>query len=378
MTDPLGKSDTPAYEQVAFANPVSLASATTVTEAGALQIKGYHFVSDSIIGDYWLEGGLSVNEFLSEVEQKTGTAPEVVAAYVDGEAYAQLEEKESARTSRLLGESLPFFDAPDGDPSRESFASTDAALQLNALAANETWQPNTAEAMITQMSSTNLAIEAKYSWCGLDPYASPTKMAKHWGMEFQFDFYTQMRPNNPTSPLPIGYGVRPHCGATTSLYKDWAAASTREYSWFAWVIAGSDQIYAPGNLGMYGDFNDLSDPCNVSTIAVGMAQPQVMPHSVAGTNHLSIYYYPLKGEDAYSVVGAIVQPVSRTWCEQNPSMPLMDCMGVAPGAYPGPGPTSSRMVLNNANGRAAPNLCWYSPDFGTTPAQFWACTSGDV
>ncbi|MDQ1206082.1 SIR2 family protein [Microbacterium sp. SORGH_AS_0862] len=91
-----------------------------------------------------------------------------------------------------------------------------------------------------------------------------------------------------------------------------------------------------------------------------------------------IFIHPLKGEDAQSTVGAIVQPVSRTWCELNPSMPLTDCMGVTPGTYPGPGSTSSRMVLNNEPPRKAPNLCWYSPNFGNDPASTWSCTSGDL
>ena len=125
---------------------------------------------------------------------------------------------------------------------------------------------------------------------------------------------------------------------------------------------------------MYGDFNDLSDPCNVSTIAVGMAQPSMMPNSY-GSNFLSLYLYPLRGDDAQSKIGAIVQPVSRQHCESNPTMPLMDCMGVTPGTYPGPGSSNSRMVLNDARGKVAPDLCWYSGEFGNSAAalEFWDC-----
>ena len=230
--------------------------------------------------------------------------------------------------------------------------------------------------MIAPVGSSNIGITGKYSWWGLDPYASPLVMADHWGMEFQFDFYTTVRPN--LDPYGGGYlGVRPFCGTTAISYKDWAVASTDPYTWVAMVITGPDQVIAPAGLGMYGDFNDLSDPCDVSTISVGMAAPWEMPNS-CGNNYLSISYYPKKGADAQSTVGAIVQPVSRAYCEAHPDMYLMDCMGVTGGTYPGPGTTYSRLVLNNNRGLRAPSLCWWSGGFGLDSSQFqvWDCYGG--
>lgn len=362
----------PTYGELDFAHPVSLQDAMSVTRASGVDIHGYHFTTDSIIGDYWPGSGMTAEEFLTRVEKETGTAPEIVSAYV------LADELEAARTSQrstpnLLGADLAQFDAPNADASRMNAnrpEQTDGG-EIRSLGASDTWQPNSVEGQVVATSSTTLEITGKYSWWGLSPFNSPLVMADHWGMEFQFDFYTTLRPHLG-SIYPIGYGYRPQCGATAISYKDWAAASTRPYSWYAYVINGPDEIVAPATLGMYGDFNDLSDPCTVSTIAVGMAQPQVMPSSY-GDQFLTIRMYPERGDDVQSVLGAIVQPVSRTWCEQNPSMPLMDCMGVTPGAYPGPGPASSRMVLNNGNGKKAPDLCWNSEQFGTIPATYWSC-----
>lgn len=365
------------YVELEFAHPVSLESALTLTDGDGIRVEGYRFESSSIAGDFWPDAGLSAEDFLAEIAAATGTAPEVVGAYVDSADHAKRAPEVGPFADAPLGAELPVYVAPPGDPvvmSEDlSPASTEgeAPGDVGPLAVNETWQPTTAEAMVTP-SGTTLAIRAKYNWYGTNPFASPTRMADHWGMEFQFDFYTKARPHQ--GPPPTLYGKRPYCGTTTPSYKDWAAASTRPFSWFAWVISGNSQIVAPNGLGLYGDFNDLSDPCTVSTIAVGMAFPRAMPHSTAGTNQLALAMYPKKGDDVQSVLGAIVQPVSRTHCERYPNMPLMDCMGVAPGTYPGPGRSENRMVLNSVNGRKAPSLCWYSPNYGDSPAQLWSCT----
>lgn len=216
------------FAELDFEHPVSLESASTVVSAVGLEVQGYHFVSDSIIGDYWPDAGLSVDEFLQNIKNATGTAPEIVSAYVLAD---ELENRSVMRGAPApLGSELPAFDAPDADVSlavppatmNEDGTSGDALR-----AAGDTWQPNDVEVMVGSMAD-NLSISAKYAWWGLSPFASPQVMANHWGMEFQFDFYTRVR---QSSQLPgIGYGARPNCGATTLLYKDWAAASTRPYS----------------------------------------------------------------------------------------------------------------------------------------------------
>ena len=163
-----------------------------------------------------------------------------------------------------------------------------------------------------------------------------------WGLEFQFDFYTTNRGVVGDENIP-NLGVRPWCGVIGTGYKDWAVASNRPFSWYAFVISGSNLILAPATLGLYGDYNDLSDPCTVSSIAVGMADPHQMTSDSSGNNHLKLSMFPAKGMDSQSRVGAIVQPVT------------------------------SRMVLNAANNNFAPDLCWYSAGFGTIPAVVSTC-----
>ncbi|MBD3751286.1 MAG: hypothetical protein IE935_02325 [Micrococcales bacterium] len=378
VKEPVEEPITPTFSEISFAHPVSLESATTVARAAGLPVEGYHFESDSIVGDFWLNGGLTVEEFLAEVRKETGTAPEIVTAYVDGEAFTDKREHSRGLGDVVIGADLPVYDAPDAvAPADRAVAERSSAADLTSdvvasAAAGDTWQPNDAQVMITDMGQ-SLSISSQYSWWSSDPYASPLAMADHWGMEFQVDFYTANRPWPPGTPnWWLGKDLRPNCSGAD--YKDWAAASNRPFDWFGWVIDGTNVVSAPGALGLYGDYNDLSDPCNVSTVAVGMAQPWAMPSGTYGTNTLMIYSYPLRGQETQSRVGSIVQPVTRHQCENQTWMPLTDCMGVTELEYPGPGTGHNRMVLNADNNNQAPDLCWYSGEFGTVPAQIWSCS----
>lgn len=59
------------FQELQFAHPVSLESAVTVVEGAGSPIAGYHFESDSIIGDFWPGSGLSVEAFLAECVSKS-------------------------------------------------------------------------------------------------------------------------------------------------------------------------------------------------------------------------------------------------------------------------------------------------------------------
>lgn len=367
------------HTEVAFAHPVSLKAALSVTSAVGVEILGYHFSSDTIVGDYWLGTGLDVDTFLRNIEIETGTAPEIVGAYVEADKFEESRSRLKSGRSVVLGAGLVPFDAPDADISRlnssiDDVGAAQASVEeppVSSRASSDTWQPSAVGAEVRN-NGTQVGIEVVYSWEGLNPYASPLAMADQWGMEFQFDFYTTNRGVIGDENIP-NLGVRPWCGVIGTGYKDWAVASNRPFSWYAFVMSGSNLILAPATLGLYGDYNDLSDPCTVSSIAVGMADPHQMTSDSSGNNHLKLSMFPAKGMDSQSRVGAIVQPVSRQWCEMNPSMPLTDCMGVTPGTYPGPGPVASRMVLNANNNNFAPDLCWYSGGFGTIPAVVYTC-----
>ncbi len=313
---------------------------------------------------------------LKAIHRQTGTAPEVVAAYVEGAEYAAALQRRGVSLEEVkLGAELPLFDAPAATVPASGFE-TQRDTDVVARAGGETWQPRSAQVIIKDIGP-YLEIDAQYSWWGLDPFAAPFIINDGWGMEFQVDFYTTNRGVFGDENMP-NYGQRPYCGVIGDQFKDWAAASNRPFNWFGWVISGTSTVLAPGGVGLYGDYNDLSDPCTVSSISVGAADPGAIPDTAGGTEELRITMYPSKGMDATSVVGSIVQPVNRHWCEVNPTMPLTDCMGVTPGTYPGPGPAGSRLVLNDGKGWRAPNLCWYSGNFGIDPSSQFSCSGDDL
>jgi len=51
-------------------------------------------------------------------------------------------------------------------------------------------------------------------------------------------------------------------------------------------------------------------------------------------------------------------------------------MGVTPGSYPGPGPATSRPVLGDWRNKQAPDLCWYSDNYGNDAPIIWNCDGG--
>ncbi len=368
---------------------MSLKSAATVKTSNGQRILGYHILSDSNTGDYWVDGGLTVNEFLADIKAMTGTAPEVVSAWVPGQKRSNSSGQAASRTvleATPLGADLPEFDAPDAvvTPAllpRYGAPEQSAQSRISAMSASgaSEWAPTSAEAMIRDQGS-NVSITAKYSWYGTNPFAAPYNMAEHWGMEFQFDFYTRNKGVYGDENRP-NYGQRPFCGtgAGDDSYKDWASASNRPFNWFATVVDGTSTIVAPRQLGFYGDYNDLSDPCNVSSVTVGVAAPWRIPSTIAGTQEVMVQMYPQRGLDTQSTVGSIVQPVSRGWCETYPFMPLTDCMGVLTDGYPGPGITTNRPVLGDQRGWKAPDLCWVSQNYGRNSSDTfsWDCNSGE-
>ncbi|MFF2486850.1 hypothetical protein ACFVSU_10640 [Microbacterium sp. NPDC058062] len=316
-----------------------------------------------------------MDEFLAEMERLTGTQPEVVNAYLSADASAD-DTKARNAAARVIVTGYPEFHASAPNPSSDfrPSATAEAPPEAGVAAASAAgrWDPEVAEVQILDLGSTINIIE-KYSWP--DTFTSNVyNMPNHWGMEFTVDFWTSMRTPPPFYVPPVTYGYRPWCGWGD--YKDWAAASNDVFNWFAMVMDGNDYVYAPGQIGFYGDYNDLSDECTRSSVSVGMAQPWAMPYSSWGSNEVMLSLFPDRGQDTWSKIDANIQAVERHTCETNTSMPLTDCMGATPSVvWPGPG-ANSRGVLSLSRNWTAPDKCWVSLDWGTTDPLPWACSAG--
>jgi hypothetical protein len=368
-------------QRVPFDHAVSLPDAVTINSAFGNPVRGYHFESDSIVGDYWIGSAQTLDQFLAETTRLTGTQPEVVAAYVDPEALTGLaEQSRTSDETRTIVTNLPEYDAPPGVPSDNFAPSAQDAREIApnttdvaALAANGRWDPHSAEVQIFDAGSF-LNIVEKYTWGGpMNINDMIYNMPESWGMEFTIDFYSANRAWPPGTPVNFpGKNYRPSCADPS--YKDWAAASNREFNWFAMVLDDYDYVYAPDELGFYGDYNDLSDECTRSSVSVGLAAPWRMPSSMGGTQDVMLSLYPNRGQASTSPIGAVIQAVERSTCEYQVRIPLTDCMGANVNiAWPGPG-AASRGVLSSTRSWLAPNACWFSGNFGDDIPQRWECT----
>lgn len=369
----------PTLQIISFDHAVDLPSATTIRSAYGAPVLGYHFESDFAVGDYWLGTEQSLDDFLANMSEMTGTSPEVVGAFVRPDALARSSRSAGpGGQPPTLATGLPRYSAPAASPAPSfvemSKEASDSVLPLSTRSTTDRWDPDTAEVRIEDQGDT-VSITQKFYWTSLDPYATVYNMPDHWGMEFQVDFYSSHELRVLPVP-PVGYGTRPICGEDD--YKDWASASNREFNWYALVIDSTDNyVYPPGDIGLYGDYNDLFDACTRSTVAVGMAQPLAMPYSSYGSNEIAISMFPDRGQEETSVVGATVQVVERKPCEDHPDIALTDCMGVNEGAqWPGPG-SNARPVLDHGRGWRAPDLCWASAGFGTRQDPYvYSCSGG--
>lgn len=360
-----------------FDHPVSLEDAATVESAYGREIIGYAVSSDSVVGDYWLNSAQTIEDYLREIEATIGTQPEVVGAYT---MVPDNAAQRSAGAEAPLSTGLPEFQASPGELLRSPrLGSVGVVNAVNAeqrqsmLSAkvdeDGTWAPNSATIQIYELTSSTVQIVQSYGWYNSNPFNAPYLLQDGWGMEFQLDFETSMRALPAGYPIPPTYGYRPWCGWPD--YKDWASVSNSEFNWYALVYVDGATLYTPADLGLYGDYNDLSDQCTRSTVGVGMAQPQIYP-SANSAQFLDIYLFPDRGQDSTSVVSGNVQIVDRGACESAPAVPLTDCMGVLLQTYTGPG-GGSRTVLNADRGWRGPDLCWMSDNFGLWDPFSYSC-----
>lgn len=231
----------------------------------------------------------------------------------------------------------------------------------SALASPTRWDPDIAQQMVTRgPNDVNNKFTGHYVWASLN--TAPYVLQAQHGLEFEVNIHSD-------NPLITGSG-RPSC--TPSNYKDVPFAKNYGWTWSGYT--GSPN--PPGGtitnlaaLGLYADYNDLSDECNRNSIAVGLAIPQDIPLPYTSSQ----YYFGWsilapRGIETSNRISAVIQSVSTHWCEANTWMPLTDCMGVWNSGY-----GVNRPVLGAWRNWVAPNRCWTSMDYGSTTPVAFSC-----
>jgi hypothetical protein len=350
-------SEPPAVTRVTveLSHPVSLPDAVTASQQLNEPVVAYAFTNSDIVGEY-SPLGQSVSSFLEDFEVDYGTQPQITGIVVEREVEGERSTKRSTtRVAPAPGVTSLNVDAPEltaaplspsasmqsmiAPPEVSTSRISSQARAASAAAAD--WRPNDMEGYV-ESAGNNVSFMTSYYWhTGSRPDMVPT----NWGLEFEVNLYNSASSN-----------LRPAC---LGGYKERFAAQNYGYSWK--VIYQNGVAGNLGSLGAYQDINDLSDPCNRNSMAIGLRYPQRIASTNGGYGVIFVITAP-KGTEATSKLGGVVQAVSDDYCRSiaGGSMSLTDCMGVYAGSWPsGRGP-QSRITLNPDKGKRGPTYCWTS------------------
>lgn len=348
---------------VPFDHPVSFDDAIQVMDIGGNPVIAYRFESSDVVGEYSLQSAQDPASFLSSFIDYYGTTPQVMGVIVLEDTDAVLAS-DSRRATAIIDLDAPDFVAKPAAPDSkavmkynksESEAEQSATTELQMPSGLTTrWDPDLVETEIFDAGISNGMYFTQFiSWISVA--TSPAIVPDHWGLEFEVNIYTD-HPDYQSF-------TRPGCSFTN--YKSRPFAQNQNWNWSVFINVGNGLEPGSGLWGAYADYNDLFDPCNKNSMAIGIADPHMLPFDQAGIYSLQLNILAPRGLDATSRVGGVVQAVNRHMCEAWPAMTFTDCMGAAFNTWPGPGDVSRPTLAEWRNWRA-PYICWKSYNYGTT------------
>lgn len=316
-------------------------------EANGGEVVAYRFENDQFVGEYSPQSGVTPTDYLAEMRRELGTAPEVVGYTVSVTPdLAIAYNAESALPLSVGGE--PEFKAPAVraeffDQQRKWASIVASESDSRAARAAGDWKPDMVSAQIVkQPSGGRIDFSMATLW---DSPSTPGYIPSDYGLEISVELY-----NNYSST-----DLRPFC--TNPSPRDQFFAKNYGWNWYAvdeqygWLAAAVP----------YADYNDLSDPCNRNSIAIGLRTPQAIPLAYYNAPYdWAVFFYvdAPPGNQTISRISGDVSLVTEAWCVSYPSYSNTDCMGVA---QPGPGaPDLHRGFLNFNRQWTAPNKCWSS------------------
>jgi len=351
-----GAPPPPAVTRVTvdLGHPVSLPDAVEASRQLDDPVVAYAFTNSDIVGEY-SPAGQSVESFLQDFAADYGTQPQITGVVVEREIRQERETGRAARAAVAPGitsleVAAPELTAAPMSPSArmrsmiappEQGAAPVVSTARSAAAAAADWRPDDMEGYV-QSAGGNVSFMTSYYW---HSGSRPDMVPANWGLEFEVNLYNGASSN-----------FRPAC---LGGYKERFAAQNYGYSWR--VVYQNGVAGDLGSLGAYADVNDLSDPCNRNSMAIGLRYPQRIASTNGGYGVIFVITAP-KGTEATSGLGGVVQAVSDDYCRTalGGSMSLTDCMGVTAGSWPsGRGP-QSRITLNPDKGKRGPTYCWTS------------------
>lgn len=339
-----------------LALPQSLADVLPITEARGYPVQAYRFENPDIVGEYSPESGLSPSEFLAQFEDLYGTQPQFAAVIVEVPVATakQWYQEKGAPDVAVRGAMFeaPLADAEHVDRLLEKYREKNpkrTATDSAAKAGMGDWQPAQATVDIVRPASGTVYSSQYYYWDGIGSNLSWTP--SNYGLEMEIN----IRADSST----YQGGTRPLCPGG---YKEQPFA--QNYGWPFWAAyqnVGGGMTGVSSSVGAYADCNDLSDPCQTNSIAIGIKRPDFVNHYPTGEQEMLFTILAPRGVENTGRIGALVQSVNSSQCDLFPWMALTDCKGVVGGSV------GTRPVLAEWRNWRAPEKCWFSDNYGTDP-----------
>lgn len=356
--------------EIPLSGPRSLADAVMIKQVSGYPVVAFRFENDEIVGEFAVDGPSRVDEYLRNFFDVYGTQPQIVAAVV----VMPVEEAEKRSTQRTVQEVVApgsIYDAPAVDELKidallEGFrANRPDAAATGAVEARtgsySTWKPTQAEMQIFRINSSTVYFSQFYWWDGYE--AHNTALHPDDGWEGEINIYTNH------ADYQSGTRGGDICGAAgSSSYKDRPFAKNHSWNWFALVNTGGGMGPVASNVGAYADYNDLSDPCNRSSMAIGIRTPQNIPWYAGDySQEVMLTIQAPRGLDNTGKISGVVQAVNETGCNLAPWLSSTDCMGLTAST------AGHRTTLNVSRAWTAPSRCWTSFDYGSATPVSYTC-----
>lgn len=305
------------------------------------ELIGYRFENENLVGEFFVDGEQSLDDFANRFEATFKTQPEFSSAI-----YLVNEKPSSPVEVNFLSLDEEFVARPAEVP--EAALNTDSSPNPSARSSASDrlkWTPETVDATVLR-SGNRQHFVLRMSW----GENSPKNMPKKFGIEFEINLH-----NGAT-------GQRPLCGIDAG-----DKFLAKRQSWYNWYVMVPKATHLK-EAEPYADYNDLLDSCGVNSMAVGVRYGARIPSLPNGNYSVITGIEAPIGTAKSNKVSGVIQSVDNDACALLPAPILTDCMGVGQTSY------GSQNFLSIERGWvAAPNLCWVSTGYGTQSPRKLKC-----
>lgn len=330
---------------VPFDHGVSLEDALEIATSGIVADPvGLRIDNGEVVGEYYFSSGQTAESALTQFKQRFGTEPRIVGLVIDSQTSSEgsLKTRSTDRSSAVAEEAVietnaaEFTPAPVTESARDGLLKHRTGIPKRTTRAVQNWGPEQVWSA-TYRSGTHQYVEMSMSWYNSVPQNIPGE----FGFEAEVNLY-----NSDST------GIRPF-GCTPGYRDRFIAKNYGWYGWYAFASTGNISSAQP-----YQDSNDLSDACNINSMAIGFRFPQNIPATPGDGVEVNTFIDAPIGTYYTSKVGGLLQQVSNVACPPFGAS-LTDCMGLIQLSG------DSRTTLNVArNYWASPNLGWLSNNWG--------------